>query len=118
MSQNPCKVLLVVIGDFMAQRFDLATELLVIEIQGGRLLAPPREIILDSASPEELCKIIFDNNIQVVVCGGIEERHHQFLSWKKIQVFDNVIGSSQLAIDRLCRGQLKAGDILLYSQAG
>jgi hypothetical protein len=52
----------------------------------------------------------------VVVCGGIEERHHQFLSWKKIQVFDNVIGSSQLAMDRLCRGQLKAGDILLYSQ--
>jgi predicted Fe-Mo cluster-binding NifX family protein len=53
-----------------------------------------------------------EENISVVICGGIEDRHYQFLTWKKIRVIDYVIGDHETALKRFLAGELQPGDLL------
>ncbi len=106
------KILITVQGDFVAQRFDLAAEVVIATVVDGEPAGKPRAIIMDRPSPEDLCNMIMDENINLVVCGGIEERYYQFLTWKKIRVIDYVIGDHESALKKAIAGNLKAGDIL------
>jgi hypothetical protein len=48
----------------------------------------------------------------VVICGGIEEAHFQYLVWKKIEVIDRVIGPAPQAIALAIAKQLRPGGIV------
>ena len=111
------KILITAQGDFVAQRFDLTAEVVIAKGEDGQLVGKPRAIIMDRPSPEDLCNMIMEEDIAIVVCGGIEERHYQFLSWKKITVIDNVIGDHGTALTKLLAGQLQAGDVLPLTKA-
>jgi predicted Fe-Mo cluster-binding NifX family protein len=106
------KMLIVLQGDFVAQRFDLATELLIAEIDRGKLLGSPKTIIMERPGEEELCQMIIRSEISEVICGGIEETPYNFLVWKKVQIIDAVIGSWQAALDKAVAGDLLPREIL------
>ena len=77
------KLLIPVQGDFVAPRFDLATEILIVRFENNSILGEPRTIIMERASEEELCQIVVKENITDIVCGGIEELHTIFLPGKR-----------------------------------
>ena len=106
------KILITAQGDFVAQRFDLAAEVVIAMIDDGRLSAPPRTIIMDRPSSENLSNFIMEENISVVICGGIEERNYQFLSWKKVRIIDFVIGDIATVLNNFLAGTLQPGDII------
>jgi predicted Fe-Mo cluster-binding NifX family protein len=103
------KILITAQGDFVAQRFDLSAEVVIAIVEGGETVGKPRTIIMDRPSPEDLCSIIMEENITMVICGGIEERYYQFLAWKKIQVVDFVIGDHESVLKKAIAGELKPG---------
>lgn len=106
------KILITAQGDFVAPRFDLTSEVVIATAENGVLAGKPRTIIMDRASAEELSNMIMEENVSLVVCGGIEERYYQFLTWKKIRVIDFVIGDHQSVLSRALAGELQPGDIL------
>ncbi len=106
------KLLIPIQGDFVAPRFDLATEILIARHKEGVLLAEPRTIIMDRPSDEGLCQLIVEEHITAMVCGGIEELHYNFLVWKKVNILDGVIGHWQIALEKMLNGTLKQGEIL------
>ncbi len=106
------KLLIPLQGDFVAQRFDLAAEAVVALLANGRLDGPPRTIILERPSAEELCQLIVRSEIAEVVCGGIDELHYNFLTWKKVRVIDAVIGGWRAALEKAVAGTLRSGQIL------
>lgn len=106
------KILITAQGDFVAQRFDLTAEVVIASVENGELVSKPRTIIMDRPSPEDLSNMIMEENISVVICGGIEERHYQFLTWKKIKVIDYVIGDHESALKKALAGELQPGDLL------
>jgi predicted Fe-Mo cluster-binding NifX family protein len=106
------KILLTVQDNSIAPRFDQATEIIIAEHDGQRLLAEPRTIILPHRSAEELSDLIIKEGVHCVVCGGIEESFHKFFTWKKIKVIDGVIGSNAEALEKVCAGELRPGAIL------
>ncbi len=106
------KILIAAQGDFVAQRFDLAAEVVMATMENGRLVNRPRTIIMDRPSAEDLCNMIMEENIDLVICGGIEDRHYQFLTWKKIRVIDFVIGDHVSVLNKAIAGELQAGDLL------
>jgi len=67
---------------------------------------------MDRPSPEDLSNMIMEEGISTVICGGIEDRHYQFLTWKKIRVIDFVIGDHESVLNRALAGQLQPGDML------
>jgi predicted Fe-Mo cluster-binding NifX family protein len=106
------KILITAQGDFVAQRFDLTAEVVLATVENGELIGKPRTIIMDRPSPEDLSNMIMEENISVVICGGIEDRHYQFLTWKKIRVIDYVIGDHETVLRRFLAGELQPGDLL------
>lgn len=109
------KLLIPIQGDFIAPRFDLATEILIVRFKNGATTSEPKIIILERPSDEALCQMAVEENITDVVCGGIEDVHYRFLVWKKVAVLDAVIGSWQKAVEKIVSGTLRQGDILIKS---
>jgi hypothetical protein len=56
-------------------------------------------MVLPQASAEKLCHMIITEDIQAVICGGIEEEYYDYLCWKRIDVMDSVIGRSAMALE-------------------
>jgi predicted Fe-Mo cluster-binding NifX family protein len=106
------KILITAQGDFVAQRFDLTAEVVIATVESGKRGHKPRAIIMDRPSAEGLCNMIMEEHIDLVICGGIEERHYQFLTWKKIRVVDFVIGDHESVLKKAIAGDLKAGELL------
>ncbi len=106
------KVLICLYGNEVAPRFDLATEVLMAFLEEDGRVHGERVVVLPQASAETLCHMVLTENIQVVICGGIEEEYYQYLTWKRVKVLDSVVGNAHKALDRLARGRLGVGDIL------
>ena len=106
------KLLIPIQGDFVAQRFDLATEIIIVRFERGEIAGEPKTIIMERPSDEELCQMVVESNITDVVCGGIEELHYNYLIWKKVNVFDAVLGNWRSALDKAVAGNLKPREII------
>ncbi|AIH04641.1 MULTISPECIES: NifB/NifX family molybdenum-iron cluster-binding protein [Thermodesulfobacterium] len=102
------KILITLEKDHVAPRFDLTREVLIAENKGEKV----RTVILPRSSPEELCSFILAENVDLVVCGGIEETYYQYLLWKKIRVIDRVIGPAKEVLKRVIENNLKEGEIV------
>jgi predicted Fe-Mo cluster-binding NifX family protein len=113
------KVLMPLLGEQIAPRFDLAVEVLIAEGEaGGAVAGEPRIVLLPAASADALCALILKEGVGMVVCGAIEENHYQYLSWKKIRVTDRVIGPWRPALERALAGRLQPGEILREKPRG
>lgn len=107
-TDSKMKVLITVEKDWVAPRFDLVREVLITQKENKKV----RTVILPRSSAEELCSFILAENIDVVVCGGIEETYYQYLLWKGIKVIDRVIGPVKEVLKRVLKNQLKPGEII------
>lgn len=112
------KILVAIRLTDVAPRFDLTAEVLIAEARDGAIHGEPRTIILPTLSADELCSLIIREGATTVVCGGIEESHYQYLSWKKIRVIDGVIGPAAEVLGLLLRGDLKPGAVVRVDDAG
>jgi hypothetical protein len=107
------KMMVLIQGDVVAPRFDLATEVLIVRFDKGLIIGEPKMIILERASDEALCQMAVEENITDIICGGIEEVHYNFLVWKKVTVLDAVIGNWRTAVEKGVAGTLLQGEIIL-----
>ena len=106
------KILIPLHENDVAPRFDLATEVLIVTDPGNTGSEDKRLVVLPRASADQLCHLIITENIRTVICSGIEDDYYQYLTWKRIEVIDSVVGSSSSALKRYFQGELKPGDIL------
>lgn len=106
------KILITIVEDEVAPRFDLATEVLISMLGENGAILENKTMVLARESAEYLCELILAEEVQVVICGGIEEEFYDYLTWKKVRVVDSVMGPWERALDRLRSGDLEAGDIL------
>jgi predicted Fe-Mo cluster-binding NifX family protein len=111
------RILITVDHDEIAPRFDLAMEVLILRLGRDDELAARKSLLLAHPSADELCDLILERDIDAVVCGGIEEEYYHYLRWKRVEVFDGVIGSVDAVIDRLRAGTLTPGDVVGFSGA-
>lgn len=106
------KIMISTRGDFVSPRFDLSSEVIIATYYDQQLMDEPRSLLLAEVSGEILCDLALKENVAIVICGGIEEEHYQFLTWKKITVFDTVIGPYADALQLAMENQLESGTIL------
>ncbi|WP_320171905.1 dinitrogenase iron-molybdenum cofactor biosynthesis protein [Maridesulfovibrio sp.] len=104
----PKKLLIPLLDDDVAPRFDLATDVMLIRL-GRNSEAEERIIVLPQASADDLCALATSEKSDTVICGGIDEEHFQYLKWKGIHVFDDVIGPVTMVLESYKSGQLTPG---------
>ncbi len=106
------KITITVHQNHISPRFDLATEILIILISNHSVIEEKKSIVLPRSSADELCHLLLSENINTLICGGIEEEYYQFLKWKKIDIFDSVVGDWKVAFQNWIENTLKPGDVL------
>jgi predicted Fe-Mo cluster-binding NifX family protein len=109
---KPMKVLIPLLEETVAPRFDLATDVMLVRLDAQGLPAERKLLILPQPSAERLCQLVIAERVTTVVCGGIEAEHFDYLTWKQVRVIDNVIGPVAAVLDRLGHNKLECGDIL------
>lgn len=105
-------LLVPLLGDVVAPRFDLATEVLIARARKGRLAGEPRIVLLPGPSADALCSLVLEEGITDVVCGGIEDAHYQYLAWKKVRVVDRVIGSWEGVLRLFLADEVRPGTVV------
>lgn len=105
------KILIPIDDDFIAPRFDLAAEIQIITTS-NEVIEEIKTIVVPQVSAEKLCHLIITEGARILICGGIENEYHHYLTWKRIQIFDSIIGKWKEALEFLMKGVLKPGDIL------
>jgi predicted Fe-Mo cluster-binding NifX family protein len=118
MTKMSQKVLTTLCENAVAPRFDLTTEVLISSVGTDGCIEKNRTMVLAHASAEDLCQLISNEGVEVVICNGIEEEFFEYLTWKKVQVLDSVMGSWEHALNLFAQGKLKAGSILLDRPEG
>lgn len=111
-SARGVSLLLPLLGEMVAPRFDLATEVLIARVRKGRLAGEPRVVLLPGPSAEELCSLVLEKAITDVVCGGIEDAHYQYLGWKNVRVVDRVIGRWEGVLRLFLANELRPGTVV------
>ncbi|WP_027370275.1 NifB/NifX family molybdenum-iron cluster-binding protein [Desulfovermiculus halophilus] len=107
------KILIPISGECIAPRFDLCTEAWIgrVDEQGG--IEQERILVLAHPSPEDMCQLVITENVDTVLCNGIESQYFDYLQWKKVRVIDSVIASVDQALHALAQGRLHNGAVLL-----
>lgn len=108
------KILIPVLGEDIAPRFDLCTEVWIGRIDASGHQEQERILVLAHPSAEDMCQLAISENVDVVICNGIESQYFDYLQWKKIHVVDSVIASVEQALRAFARQELFAGAILCY----
>lgn len=106
------KVLITLFENDVAPRFDLTTEILISSVKEDGVAEQSKTIVLAHASAEDLCQLILHEEVDAVICGGIEEEFIEYLTWKNVEVLDSVMGPWESALSRFQEEDLKAGAIL------
>jgi predicted Fe-Mo cluster-binding NifX family protein len=106
------KIMIAISGTDVAPRFDLTVEAIIVKAEDGKLSHEPRELVLSEPSGDELCGLAVSESVELVICGGIDEIHHEYLAWKNIKVIDGVIGPYPEALDVYLKDKLEANMIL------
>ncbi|GAB7079931.1 NifB/NifX family molybdenum-iron cluster-binding protein [Megalodesulfovibrio paquesii] len=105
------RLLIPLYGPEVAPRFDLATEVWIGELdpKSPERIRTSTIIVLPQASAEDLCQLILKEEVEVVLCGGIEEEFYDYLQWKKIKVIDSIVALAEDAAKAWGRGELGPG---------
>ena len=97
-------VLITVWESEVAPRFDLTTEVMIFSLREDLSVEQDKTIVLAHASNEDLCRLILTENVNVVICGGIEEEFYEYLTWKGVRVLDSILGPWDRALERVRAG--------------
>ena len=105
------KVLIPLYGHEVAPRFDMTSEAMIVSLAADGSWKE-KLVVLPQVSAEKLCHMILTQDVDTVICGGIEEEYYQYLTWKRITVYDSVIGPWKGVIDRFLADGLQPGAIV------
>ncbi|MFP5220885.1 MAG: NifB/NifX family molybdenum-iron cluster-binding protein [Acidobacteriota bacterium] len=116
------RVLIPLFKDEVAPRFDLAAEALLADVtqdaEADATEIKTEDFLLPHPSADGLCDLILRKDVDVLICGGIEEEYYHYLRWKRVEVLDNVAGPARDALARFAQGALQAGDMLFAQEDG
>ncbi len=109
------KILIPLLDNDVAPRFDLATDVLIVTIPretSRRESLEEKVVVLDHASAESICRLAISENVHTVICAGIEAKYHDFLQWKGTKVVDDVCGPVDTVLDAYHDKRLVPGSCL------
>lgn len=92
----------------VAPRCTIADSLLLITLKRRRVLR--RSMVhLDNATWMDLARLLADEEVDTLVCGGISRANRESVLAHEVEVIDNVAGTAEEVVDALRRGGLRSG---------
>ncbi|BCS87788.1 dinitrogenase iron-molybdenum cofactor biosynthesis protein [Pseudodesulfovibrio sediminis] len=103
------KILIPILDNNIAPRFDLSADVLIVSISletstTGKI--KEKVMLLDNPSAESMYRLIMSENIQTIICAGIEKEIYDFLKRKGFGIIDNICGPVDAVIDAYIIGNI------------
>ena len=106
------RLLLAIRDNDIAARLDQCLEVLIVQMDGkGRPMAR-KNLVLAKASDKEICRIAQAEGVNTVICGAVDEEISLYLTWKSVQVIDDVIGPLDEVLRLFGQGRLARSTIV------
>lgn len=96
------------LGERVAPRCTIADSVLLITLKRRRIL-DESVLVLTSATWLELARLLADQDVDTLVCGGISRSTRESIQSQDVEVIDNVAGTAEEVVDALRRGTLRPG---------
>jgi uncharacterized metal-binding protein len=96
------------VGDRVAPRSIFADSVLVFALRRSLALSE-RRVLLEDHGLLDLAKVLSEQRIDVLICGGISRQEREFLVTRGVEIIDNVAGSIQELLAALQTGVLCPG---------
>lgn len=96
----------------IAARLDQCLEVLIVQVDGRGRPTARKNLVLAKASDKEICRIAQAEGVHTVICGAVDEEISLYLTWKSVQVIDDVIGPVDAALRLFGQGRLTRSSIL------
>jgi predicted Fe-Mo cluster-binding NifX family protein len=107
------KILLPIIHNDLAPRFDLATKVMLVSVTRETSVMGKIEektVVIDPPSPEGMCRLAVNEGVHTIICAGIEQEYLDFLEWKGIKVMDDICGPVEAILESFLGGHLFRGN--------
>jgi predicted Fe-Mo cluster-binding NifX family protein len=102
------KIAISLFGNKVSPRFDLSPELWIITEENGRVVRQEKISAERLDVPQRIEKLT-SSGVTKVICGGIHDFSLDQLRNRGIDVFHNVIGEADIALDIFLKGELQPG---------
>lgn len=105
-------ILIPLMDNELSPRFDLAPEVLIVSITretSAMGTLSERVVTFETPSAEAMYRLVMAENIQTIICSGMEKEVFEFLKRKGINVLDNVCGPVDPILEAYLAGQLSSG---------
>jgi uncharacterized metal-binding protein/predicted Fe-Mo cluster-binding NifX family protein len=96
------------LGQRVAPRCTIADSVLLLTIKHRRILEESR-VLLDGGTWMDLARILTDEDVDALVCGGISRPNREAALSQEVQVIDNVAGTAEAVVEALRDGGLRSG---------
>lgn len=93
-------------GTRISPRFDFCQEILIVTIEGGRII-DRKTVSISSLTPLQRITELCNRNVNAVICGGINALNHSHLKNNGISVIYDVMGEADEALKRYLTGRLQ-----------
>ena len=100
------KVAIPLFGDEVSPRFGCSAKLLMADVENGRVLSQS-PLDVSEMGGCGLAGFLNDSRVEVVICGGIHQRHRDELESGGLRVIWGVIGRASEALEAFAAGNLK-----------
>lgn len=105
-------ILIPLMDNELSPRFDLAPEALIVSVTretSAMGTLSERVINFEAPSAEAMYRLVMAENIQTIICAGIEKEVYEFLKRKGIRVLDNICGPVDPILEAYLTGLLSSG---------
>jgi predicted Fe-Mo cluster-binding NifX family protein len=104
------KIALPVLNGRVAPRFGMANTLLVLNLING-VFTNRKELELRDMSPMEKVRFLKQQEINVLICMGIEMGLYNYLSVFGVRVFSGILGDVEEVLQHYLTGHLSPGPV-------
>ena len=102
------KVALPRFGESVAPCFEHTATISIFEIEGGRV-GDQTDFLLHSRDPFDRVRLLRDQEVDTLICGGMQHRFQDIIEGRGIRVISWVSGDVDDLLARFLRGDLEPG---------
>jgi len=117
--QESCNVKIAVprSGETIAPCFEYCSLLAIFTVENGQI-SDQLDFPLKSRLPFDRIRLVRDQQVDTVICGGIQDFYEDLLKTHRVEVVSWVNGNVETLIQEYLKGMLKAGSGRLGVSAG
>ena len=106
------KVAIPLFGSRVSPRFDCAPDILMVTVEGDKVIAKEKLTPLRLSHPIQLINHLIQRGVQVVICGAVDCFSESLLAQRGVKVIPWIAGEAEEALMLFMQSKLEPGIIL------